>query len=419
MFNNLKGIFILLYVLIHKFVERLYAFFIKLLYPVDDSVIILRSMPDYSDNARALSDYMLENGYTEKYKIYFDVDNLSNYKNRIEGITFISSKTKIGFSIKTKIGFSSKAKIRCYRLSYLRLLLTAKYLLSTHELIIRRNIARKEQCIIRLWHGCGYKTRKQPKGKIVKIFDAALVPGPLFVKIKAQFWNVDEKYILPIGYPRYDWLRQKDNSAKRLIDTFKKNEYTKIVMWMPTFRNDKNQRFVYSNNITQFPLISNIDSWNELDRFCKDNNVAIIIKLHPFQENYPIPFDSFSSIHSISNDVFDKMDIPMYKFVGLTDALISDYSSIAIDYLLVNHPIAYTLDFFEEDIKTRKFIFDDPRKYMPGHHLYNFENLKSFVHDVSIGVDPYKPQREQLCKKAINPSENYCESILTQLGILK
>lgn len=400
--NNLKNVFILLYVFIHKFIERLYAFFIKIIYPVDESVIILRSMPDYSDNARALSDYMLENSYTEKFKIYFDVEKSSHYRNQIEGITFISSKSIKG----------------CYRLSYLRLILTAKYLLSTHELIIKKDFARKEQRIIRLWHGCGYKTRNQPKGKIVKKFDAALVPGPLFVKIKAQFWNVDEKYILPIGYPRYDWLKQKDNSAMRLIDTFKKNEDTKIVMWMPTFRNDKNRRFVYSNNITQFPLISNIDSWNELDRFCKEKNIAIIIKLHPFQEDYPIPFDSFSSIYTINNDVFEKMEIPMYKFVGLTDALISDYSSIAIDYLLVNHPIAYTLDFFEEDIKTRKFIFDDPRKYMPGHHLYNFEDLKSFLYDLSKGVDTFKTQREELCKIAIYPSDNYCVTVLNQLGIV-
>lgn len=400
--NALNKIFILFYLCSHKLVERLYAFFIRILYPIDESVIILRSMPDYSDNARALSDYMLKNGYTEKYIIYFDVDNLDYYKNRrVQGITFISSKSKMG----------------CHNLSYLRLILTAKYLMSTHELIIKRDIARREQCIIRLWHGCGYKTRQKPNGKITKKFDAALVPGPLFVKIKAQFWNVEEKYILPIGYPRYDWLKSKDNDALKLIDSFKINEKTKVVMWMPTFRMDKNGRFKYTNNITQFPIVYNIDNWKELDNYCARYNIVILVKLHPYQEDYSIPFDSYTNIKEIKSDLFEKMNIPMYKFIGVTDALISDYSSIAIDYLLVNHPIAYTLDFFEEDIKTRSFIFDDPRSYMPGHHLYNFEDLKSFLYDLSIGIDSFKAQREQLCKIAICSSDNYCGSVLKQFGI--
>ena len=403
MANNLKSVFTLLYACVHKLVERLYAFFIRIIYPVDESVIILRSMPDYSDNARALSEYMVKNGYTKKYKIYFDVNNLECYKDRIEGISFISSKSKMG----------------CHNLSCLRLLLTAKYLMSTHELIINKDIARKEQCIIRLWHGCGYKTRQKPNGAIKKIFDAALVPGPLFVKIKAEFWNVDEKYILPIGYPRYDWLKSKDTDALKLIESFKKDEKTKVVMWMPTFRKDKNGQSKYNYiKITQFPILYCIDDWKVLDSYCARYNIVILVKLHPIQEEYSIPFDSFSNIKEIKNDLFEKMNIPMYSFVGMTDALISDYSSIAIDYLIVDKPIAYTLDYYEEDKKTRKFIFDDIREYMPGYHLYNLEDMKSFLYDLSIGVDSFMTQREQLCKIAICPSNNYCEGVLKQFGIV-
>lgn len=397
--NGLKGFF---YVSFHKLIERVFIFFIKTIYSIDEYVIILKSVPDYSDNARALCEYMVKNGYTNKYKIYFDVSNLESYKNRIEGVTFISSKSKEG----------------CYNFSYLRLIFTAKYLLSTHDLIINKRLAQKGQYIVRLWHGCGYKTRKRPNIKETQKFDAALVPGPLFVKIKAEFWNVDEGFIFPIGYPRYDWLKSKDNDALKLIDLFKTNKNTKVVMWMPTFRKDKNGRFKYANDITQFPIVYNMDKWKELDSCCERYNIVILVKLHPYQEDYSIPFDSYTNIKEIKSDLFEKMNIPMYKFIGVTDALISDYSSIAIDYLLVNHPIAYTLDFFEEDIKTRSFIFDDPRSYMPGHHLYNFEDLKSFLYDLFIGVDSFMTQREQLCKMAICPSNNYCESVLKQFGIV-
>lgn len=400
--KGLSGFLSMSYVLIHKLIERIFIFFIRNIYSVDESVIILKSVPDYSDNARALCEHMVRNGYTDKYKIFFDVSNLEDFKNRIDGITFISSKTKTG----------------CYHISYLRLILTAKYLLSTHDLIISNRFAQKGQCIVNLWHGCGYKTRKRPDGKKTKRFDAALVPGPLFVMIKAAFWNVDEKYILPLGYPRYDWIKTKDYDAIKLIDSFKKNEDTKVVMWMPTFRKDKQGRSKYNYiKITQFPILYNIDDWKELDSSCARNNIVIIVKRHPFQEDYSIPFDSFSNIKEIKSDLFEKTNVPMYKFIGVTDALISDYSSIAIDYLIVDKPIAFTLDFYEEETKTRNFIFDDIREYMPGHHLYNIKDMENFISDISKGNDLYKDKRRQMYDKCIAPSDNYCKSVLDKFGI--
>ena len=115
--------------------------------------------------------------------------------------------------------------------------------------------------------------------------------------------------------------------------------------------------------------------------------------------------------------MFEKVNIPMYKFIGVTDALISDYSSIAIDYLIVDNPIAFTLDFYEEEKKTRKFIFDDIREFMPGHHLYNLKDLESFISDISKGNDPYKDKRKQMSDMCIAPSDNYCKSVLDKLGI--
>ena len=107
----------------------------------------------------------------------------------------------------------------------------------------------------------------------------------------------------------------------------------------------------------------------------------------------------------------------MYKFVALTDALLSDYSSIAIDYLIVDRPIAYTLDDFEEYRKTRGFLVEDPRVYMPGYHLYVFDDLKRFILDLFEGKDLYKEQREQMGDQLIVKSDNYCKGILDRLNI--
>ena len=403
LYGRYNGVYPTLLVIIHLLLERLYAFVIKLFCPVDKSTIVFHSLPDFSDNARALAEYMENYGYTMKYRIFFDVENSDHYNSRGGEIVFITCKAKYGK----------------YKLSSLHTLYTAKYLMSTHKMIINKSNAQKNQVLVRLWHGCSFKDRSNYDGKRERNFDVALVPGELFVKTKAYFWNVDEKYILPIGYPRYDWLRMKDFSAQALLETFKKNKDTKVVLWMPTFRIDKKGRYNESNNITHFPLVHEDSKWRDLDKICIENNLVLVVKLHPFQTEYGIPFDSYFNIKEINNQIFDNADVPMYKFIALTDALITDYSSIAVDYLIVNRPIAYTLDDYEEYKNTRGFVFEDPRKYMPGNHLYTFEDLRLFLLNLSKGVDQYKEQRKQMFNKEICYSDNYCKSILDKLGVRK
>ena len=102
-----------------------------------------------------------------------------------------------------------------------------------------------------------------------------------------------------------------------------------------------------------------------------------------------------------------------------TDALITDYSSVAIDYLLLDKPIGFTLDDFEEYRKTRGFIFEDPKKYMPGHHIYSFSDLCDFLSSVSDGYDPFWEQRASVRLAAHNkPTSTYCEEVLRYFGFL-
>ena len=389
------------YYILHKWIEAVYIHLIKMCYPVDNTLIIFRSFPDYADNARALADYMHDNKYGQKYKIYFDVYDLQKVKRWNKKVSFISCESKIGI----------------YHLNSLKKVYTAGFLMSTHRPILIRKRARKKQIIINLWHGCGYKDKSDSQGKGPANFDLALVPGKLFVTPKSHFWNICKENILPIGYPRYDWLKVKAPAAQQLLDSYKKNQRSKVVMWMPTYRADKNGVYTDTNTITQFPLIDNLEHWYELDGFCAEHNVVLIVKLHPFQKEYDIPFSKFGFIKEIDNSIFDNADVPMYKFIGLTDALISDYSSVAVDYLIVNRPMAFTLDDFEEYSQARGFVFDDPRAYMPGHHLYSFQDLIGFLSDISAGRDVFRSQRRKMYGEAICYSDNYCKSILDKLGI--
>ena len=77
-----------------------------------------------------------------------------------------------------------------------------------------------------------------------------------------------------------------------------------------------------------------------------------------------------------------------------TDALISDYSGAAYDYLQLNKPIAYVLD----DMNEYKigFVVDDIHKLIAGQEIYNIEDMMKFIKDVSDENDIYKDKREEI-----------------------
>ena len=113
----------------------------------------------------------------------------------------------------------------------------------------------------------------------------------------------------------------------------------------------------------------------------------------------------------------DDKNIQLYEILPVFDALITDYSSVAIDYLLIDKPIGFTLDDFEEYRKSRGFVFNDPREYMPGEHIYVLDDLIKFISNVANGKDEYKDKRDELKRIAHNPAQNYCDRILEHFGL--
>jgi CDP-glycerol glycerophosphotransferase (TagB/SpsB family) len=243
-------------------------------------------------------------------------------------------------------------------------------------------------------------------------FDMAIVPGNVFIETKSAFWGCDKQKILPIGYPRYDLLFQNDPTAERFVKRMK-GSAQKLVIWMPTFRK-REDRFYPEENIPyefELPILRSENELTKLNACCKEKNLVLCLKRHPKQVNYACEQNQYSNICFISNADLVRENVDLYAMLQYTDALISDYSSIAIDYLLLNKPIAFALDDFKEYQSARGFVFEDPLQYMPGHKLYGFDDLCAFCDDVSNGIDRFAEAREKLMPEVHNPCSNYCQRV--------
>lgn len=381
---------------LHKVVYKIVLDWGKYIVKPNKKVLVFESFPDYADNSRAFSDYLLKKG---GYKIYWIVKDAKTFSERFPNtrIHFLQEVDKNGVgSVRT-----------------LLVLLRAGWMFSTHGFTYAPG-SQKGKKYIKLWHGCSFKD-KTSQASFTK-FDLALVAGPCFIKTKAYFWGCSESKIIAKGYPRYDWLRMKSNKVESVVNLWKRDN-KKLIVWMPTFRSDKYNLHNESAVITQFPLMESATQWNELDLLCKKHSVLLVIKLHPFQKDYQIDYSHLNNIKMITNDDFDANNIQLYEFLGYSDALITDYSSIGVDYLIVDNPIAYTLDDYEVYRKTRGFVFEDPRQYMPGYHLYSFCDLGKFIVDIADNKDEFREKRNSVKKQLVYESENYCQDIAKELNL--
>lgn len=391
---------------LNKISNRLYLACLRLarnVVKINPRIMVFMSTPDFSDNSLALTEYLLKNGYTSKYDIYWAVSRPEQFRNAANaaGIRFIH-----------KSGWKKMLHLRTY--------LKASWLFTTHGFAVKYTTDHPaRQHFVRLWHGCSYKDKDafaKSKGALPGQFDKALVAGPLFTDAKKQIWNCPEEKILALGYPRYDWLRKPDKAALALYSQLR-GEHKKVVIWMPTFRVDRLNVLNDTANITQFPLMPDMEAWHALDEHCRQSGVKLLVKLHPQQKDYDIDWSSLRSIGLVDNETFRKAGTTMYSFLATTDGLLTDYSSVGVDYLIVNRPIGFTLDDYELYKGGRGFVVPDPRRYMPGHHLYTTDELYGFISDVGNGADPHTAERQQMAGLLIHKSEHYCKDIADALGL--
>ena len=191
--------------------------------------------------------------------------------------------------------------------------------------------------------------------------------------------------IVKIGYPRLNIIKENEK-----LDFYCQNSKLeqlkevrslgkKIILYMPTYRNNQSYE-------------DNIDICDKLyHHFKNDNNWFFVYKSHFLVKN------DFKN----SNNFMNYTDADPYPLLPLIDGLITDYSSIGIDYLLYNKPIYYfTYDleeyenspgcYFELKNLFRDLLVEDAKK------------ISSKIKNEVFGKENKSKLREEILDKIID-----------------
>lgn len=367
--------------------------------PVNENQLVFLSSPDFADNGRAFFEYLVENGYNDRYKIYWLVDYPEKYKHiRCKNVKFIRRKHQDIERITYKAH---------------KTVLTSRYVIFTHSIYWVRKV-QEGQTYLNLWHGCGYKGQKAGGSDKIIYFDYALVTSEMYRKHYAEFLNSTEDKMLPIGFPRLDWFYTDKTNARRWIRELKEGKKAdKAIIWMPTFRKSGSER-LSDDTVTGelgLPLVNTVEEMKRIDELCCRLNTVIIIKKHFLQVDYPLNNEDYRNIEIIDNEFIEDKNINLYELVAGSDAMISDYSSIAAEYLLLDRPLAFVLDDLKTYETVRPFFFDNPQDYMPGEHVFTMDDFEGFIVNVAEGKDEYGSRRAAMREIMMNPCDCYSRRV--------
>jgi CDP-glycerol glycerophosphotransferase len=270
---------------------------------------------------------------------------------------------------------------------------------------------------VQIWHGVPLKEIELPLHRR----RLASIPAPLRLALRSykavigrhEPWDVlisTSEYlaerafvasipahsILVSGYPRNDALTGADGypsalleigvdrEARRRLEAHRV-EGRRVVLYAPTFRSEGGS-----------PFDSGHVDLAGLSRFAERHNVLFALKLHPVMAGrYSV--DAYPGVVEIAaaSDV--------YPLLPLIDLLITDYSSIYFDYLLLDRPLVfYPYDLAAYIADDRRLLFDY-EEMTPGPKAHDFLELLTVLDDVlSARTDVWADRRQYVRRLAFD-----------------
>ena len=349
-------------------IKKLLLCFFRLL-PLKDDVI-LESHPDFSDNAGAVYQYLLKNGFNKRHRIYW----------LIRGTVPEELPQNVYAVPRESSSFSQEIK-------RLRILYGSRFILDSNSYIQKR---RKGQVRFHLGHGMPIKyVPEYTCWEEIGECEAYLTLGKYWDTFYTEKAGLSSEILKPFGYPRNDILvkKRKEKISERFI------------IWMPTYRQHRNHR---TQTDTKYPFgmpeIGDEKQLLRLNDVLGAQGLMLYFRPHPAQDLTVFQSRELSHVVIANDEYLKKRGVTLYELLGCSTALITDYSSVYFDYLLTGQPIGLTMGDREDFFRHNSSAFDNLEE-LGGYRIDSFDMLLEFVRFVCDFSETERVQYRNIMKK--------------------
>ena len=261
-----------------------------------------------------------------------------------------------------------------------------------NNFVISKFPHRKEVKVLEIWHATaalknfGNCVQRDYE---IKNYDYAIANSDFYKGVYAQAFNLPEENVLVTGIPNNDKIFDDhfvQDTKVRLLEKYPVLANKKVITYAPTFR----------GRISTYFKEAKIDLARVHQALGED--YVIIYKAHPLISG---------SAYENNPHVLFIEEEPISSIFCITDVLITDYSAIAVDWMVFDKPIiAYVPDFKSYSKKPGLTI--DYLQEFPGAVTFNEGELIQALQ--ATDSTSYQKERALFFKKTYN----YCDGKATE-----
>ncbi|MBP3791475.1 MAG: CDP-glycerol glycerophosphotransferase family protein [Methanobrevibacter sp.] len=303
----------------------------------------------------------------DEKSVSFIIDSRESFKGNLDYIKKEFEKRgdyKFHFFYKDKLSFGSFKKLA-----------GSKYIfLNDNFFPLAFMNFKDENTIVQLWHAPGASKKfggsvdiesRDILKKISENTDYLIVTSDKIKGYYSEAFQMPESKIKALGLPRMDYYFENhdlDKIKEGFLKRYNISQDKKIILYAPTFRDES--KF---NNVFDY---LNLNKFNEVF----SDEYVLALRLHPKIKNF------YQDDISSRGQYVDVSDFESeQELMLISDILITDYSSIMIEYAILNRPIIFFTYDLDSYLANERGFYYDFKTTVPGPIVYTSDELIDLI----------------------------------------
>lgn len=262
------------------------------------------------------------------------------------------------------------------------LALTAETTFYTHGLFNAVTPA-DNRLVVNLWHGDGPKLAKD-----THLFRSTVVVAgtALWGAQRTVRFGLPRENVAVVGNPRVDQLTAAPRAE--VLSRLGLDPDRRTILWLPTFRTGAaadGRTWFDTDTLSGHAGVG--DLVDALSGAAGEHSIQLLVKPHPLDNDTYAALD----VEVLAHDRLREAGVPLYALLGAADAIISDVSSVWVDYLTLDRPIGFYLPDLEALEAGRGFNVTDVASLLPGPRIETADDAVRFVGDVASRPHELRP----------------------------
>lgn len=275
----------------------------------------------------------------------------------------------------------------------------------------------KRKLVVNLWHGMPIKKIWQGvPGSVLPLSTFLISTSPFFSDVLMRASGFGPERLLATGLPRNDFLTRARPEAVEMAARLR-GDAERLIFFLPTYRTSARGLRTRDGTETNSILGLADGDAGRLHDWLKANRCKLIVKPHPMSINVGKGFRDDEQWMMVDEKALFKTGLGLYELLAESDLLVTDVSSVYVDFLVTQKPQIFYFPDMARYEETRGLLLHPLKDYAPGPITQSFEELLAQLDIWRSGDDKWREQRKLLRDLMVpSSSTSAAQSVLSAVG---